>query len=91
VTRRRTQSRLLGESLIMLAGSVVVSVLNFSYNVAVARLLGHVAVVITLLMFVSSITLSFQLVCAKLVARNDIVEAKGLCTRACCALPGWRA
>lgn len=65
----------------MLIGSALVSVLNFSYNVAVARLLGpagfgHAAVAITLLMFVSCITLSFQLVCAKLVARNDILEAK---------------
>ncbi len=79
--RQRTPSRLLGGSLIMLTGSVMVSVLNFAYNVAVARLLGpsgfgHAAVAITLLMFVSCVTLSFQLVCAKLVARNEIVEAK---------------
>ncbi len=79
--QRHTQSRLLGGSLIMLVGSAVVSGLNFFYNVAVARLLGpadfgHAAVAITLLMFVSAVTLSFQLVCAKLVARNDIDEVK---------------
>ncbi|MGZ4822042.1 MAG: hypothetical protein ACXVZM_10595 [Terriglobales bacterium] len=76
-----TQSRLLDGSLIMLVGSALVSILNFAYNVAVARLLGpaefgHAALAITLLMLVSAITLSFQLVCAKLVARNDAVETK---------------
>src|SRR5512147_1355465 len=76
-----THSRLLGGSLIMLVGSGVVSVLNFAYNVAVARLLGpaefgHAAVAITLLMLVSALTLSFQLVCAKLVARNESMDAK---------------
>ncbi len=77
----RIRSRVLGGSLIMLTGSALVSILNFAYNVAVARLLGpaefgHAALAITLLMLVSAITLSFQLVCAKLVARNDSVEAK---------------
>ena len=76
-----THTRLLGGSLIMLIGSALVSILNFAYNVAVARLLGpaefgHAAVAITLLMLVSALTLSFQLVCAKLVARNQVVEAK---------------
>jgi len=76
-----TKSRMLGGSLIMLIGSGLVSVLNFAYNVAVARLLGpaefgHAAVAITLLMLVSALTLSFQLVAAKLVARNEVVEAK---------------
>ncbi len=76
-----TEARLLGGSLIMLTGSAVVSVLNFVYNVAVARMLGpadfgHAALAITLLMLVSALTLSFQLVCAKLVARSQSVEAK---------------
>src|SRR5512135_737323 len=80
-SQRTTASRLLGGSVIMLAGSALVSLLNFAYNVAVARLLGpaefgHAAVAITLLMLVSAITLSFQLVGAKLVARNQIIEAK---------------
>jgi O-antigen/teichoic acid export membrane protein len=76
-----THSRLLGGSLIMLVGSGVVSILNFAYNVGVARLLGpaefgHAALAITLLMLVSALTLSFQLVCAKLVARSETIEAK---------------
>jgi O-antigen/teichoic acid export membrane protein len=80
-SQQKTQSRLLGGSIIMLLGSGLVSVLNFAYNVAVARLLGpagfgHAAVAITLLMLVSALTLSFQLVCAKLVARNETVEGK---------------
>ncbi len=78
---RHTEARLLNGSFIMLIGSTLVSLLNFAYNVAVARLLGpagfgHAAVAITLLMLVSAITLSFQLVCAKLVARHPAAEEK---------------
>jgi O-antigen/teichoic acid export membrane protein len=77
-----SQSRILGGSLVMLVGSGLVSLVNFGYNVAVARLLGpgafgHAAAAVTLLMLVSAITLAFQLVCAKLVAR--------------CATPGARS
>ena len=65
----------------MLVGSALVSVLNFAYNVAVARMLGpagfgHAAVAVTLLMFVSAVTLSFQLVGAKLVARSESTAEK---------------
>lgn len=74
--RTSRHSKLLGGSAILLAGSTFVSLVNFAYNVAVARMLGaaafsHAAVAITLLMLVSSITLSFQLVCAKFVARGQ--------------------
>jgi O-antigen/teichoic acid export membrane protein len=74
-------ARVLGGSIIMLLGSVLVSVFNFGYNIAVARLLGpvafgHVAAVGTLLMLVSAITLSYQLVCAKLIARSDTTSEK---------------
>jgi O-antigen/teichoic acid export membrane protein len=74
-------SRILGGSLVMLFGSSLVSVVNFGYNIAVARLLGpaafgHAAAAVTLLMLVSAITLSFQLVCAKFVARNTTVGGK---------------
>jgi O-antigen/teichoic acid export membrane protein len=49
--------------------------------VAVARMLGpaafgHAAAAVTLLMLVSAITLSFQLVCAKFVARNETDAGK---------------
>jgi O-antigen/teichoic acid export membrane protein len=71
-----THIRVLGGSIIMLIGSTLVSVVNFGYNIAVARMLGpaafgHAAAAVTLLMLVSAITLSFQLVCAKFVARNE--------------------
>src|SRR5512141_3161545 len=76
-----THARVLGGSIIMLLGSGLVSVVNFGYNIAVARLLGpaafgHAAAAVTLLMLVSAITLSFQLVCAKFVARNETDAGK---------------
>jgi O-antigen/teichoic acid export membrane protein len=69
-------SRIVGGSLIMLMGSGVVSAGNFGYNVVIARLLGparfgDTSALVTLLMLASAITLSFQLVCAKFVARNE--------------------
>ena len=75
------QTRVLGGSAIMLTGSALVSMLNFGFNIAVARMLGpagfgHAAVAITLLMFVSAVTLSFQLVGAKLVARSGSIAGK---------------
>ena len=74
-------SRLVSGSLIMLLGSSVVSAVNFGYNVAIARLLGpagfgHISAIVTLLMLASAITLSFQLVCAKFVARSDSLAGK---------------
>ncbi|MGH9523954.1 MAG: hypothetical protein ACRD3E_15640, partial [Terriglobales bacterium] len=77
----RSHSKVLGGSIVMLVGSALVSVLNFAYNVAVARMLGpagfgHAAVAVTLLMFVSAVTLSFQLVGAKLVARSESLAEK---------------
>jgi O-antigen/teichoic acid export membrane protein len=76
-----THARVLGGSIIMLVGSGLVSAVNFGYNVAVARLLGpanfgHAAAAVTLLMLVSAITLSFQLVCAKFIARNETDAGK---------------
>ena len=60
----------------MLGGSTLVSGFNFLYNVAMARLLGpaefgQVTAAATILMLFSAVTLSFQLVCAKFVARNN--------------------
>ena len=74
-------SVLLSGSLILLLGSAFVSGLNFLFNVIMARLLGpalfsQAAAIVTLLMLLSCISLSFQLVCAKFVARNDSPPAK---------------
>jgi O-antigen/teichoic acid export membrane protein len=73
--QERRSSRLLSGSLIMLVGSTIVSAVNFAYNVAIARMLGpaafgHTNAAITILMLSSALMLSYQLVCAKFVARN---------------------
>jgi O-antigen/teichoic acid export membrane protein len=73
------RSQLLGGSLTLLAGSGLVGVTNLVYNVATARLLGpagfaHATAVYTLLMLLSALTLSFQVVCAKYVARRASEE-----------------
>ncbi len=81
VLRVPKSSKLVGGSLVMLAGSLTVSVLNFGYNIVVARMLGkelfaEAAAFVTLQLIVSAATLSFQLVCAKFVARNTTDETK---------------
>lgn len=75
------KSKLLGGSLTLLAGSGLVGVTNLVYNVATARLLGpagfaHATAVYTILMLVSGITLSFQVVCAKYIARSTSPEGR---------------
>jgi len=77
------RSKLLGGSLTLLAGSGLVGVTNLVYNVVTARLLGpsgfaHATAVYTLLMLVSGITLSFQVVCAKYVAKSTTPKAQAL-------------
>jgi O-antigen/teichoic acid export membrane protein len=73
------RSQLVGGSLTLLVGSGFVGAANLVYNVATARLLGpigfaHATAVYTLLMLASAITLSFQVVCAKYVARRTSLE-----------------
>src|SRR5437870_12268090 len=77
ITRFRAShhSRILSGSLIMLISSAVVAGVNFAYNVHVAQRLGpaefgHVATSVSLLLIASALTLSFQIVCAKFVARS---------------------
>ena len=77
------KSKLLGGSLTLLAGSGLVGVTNLVYNVATARLLGpsgfaHATAVYTILMLISGITLSFQVVCAKYVAKSALPEERTL-------------
>ena len=84
---RPSDSKLLGGSLVMLAGSMLVSVLNFGYNMVVARMLGRAAfaqaaAAVTLQLVVCSMTLSMQLVCAKFVAKNDGMAQKAFAYRA---------
>src|ERR1700734_2742598 len=78
---RSAHAKILSGSLIMLFGSIFVSLANFGYNIGVARLLGpadfsHAAAAVTILMLMSAITLAFQLVCTKLVAKSESVEAQ---------------
>lgn len=81
-----SHSRVLSGSIIMLIGSAFVSLMNFGYNVAVARLLGpaefsHAAAAVTLLMLTSCVNLAYQLVTAKLVAKTgDLGEKAGIYT-----------
>ena len=81
VPQYASHARILNGSIILLIGSVVVSLANFGYNIGVARMLGpsdfsHAAAAVTILMLISAITLAFQLVCTKLIARAEAVEAK---------------
>jgi O-antigen/teichoic acid export membrane protein len=78
---RGAVSRVLSGSIVMLVGSVLVASINFGFNVSMARLLGpalfaQVAAVVTLLMLASAVSLSFQMVCAKFVARNESTFGK---------------
>ena len=75
------RARVLSGSLILLAGSGLVSAFNFAYNVAVARFLGptdfgHASVVYTLMILISAVTLSFQIVSAKVVAKQGSLPAQ---------------
>ena len=75
------RSMVFSGSLVMLIGTVFVSLSNFGYNVAMARMLGpalfgHVSAVATLLMLLSAFSLSFQLVGAKFIARNESTAGK---------------
>ena len=76
VHTKTVRQKLLGGSLTLLAGSGLVGVTNFVYNIATARLLGptgfaNTTAVYTLLMLLSAITLTFQVVCAKYVANRE--------------------
>lgn len=73
---KNISSKLLGGSLTLLAGSGLVGITNFIYNIATARLLGptgfaNVTAVYTLLMLMSAITLTYQVVVAKYVAKSE--------------------
>src|SRR3954469_17309598 len=79
--RGSQHSRILSGSLIMLISSGIVAAVNFAYNVHVAQRLGpaefgHVATSVSLLLLASALTLSFQIVCAKYVARGASDAAK---------------
>ncbi len=75
------QSRVLSGSLVLLAGTGSVTLMNLVYNIAVARFLGptgfgHVAAVCTLLILISAVMLSFQIVSTKIVAQQASLQEK---------------
>lgn len=84
--RSSRHSRILSGSLVMLVSSAVVAAVNFAYNVHVAQRLGpaefgHVATAVSLLLLASALTLSFQIVCAKYVARSATDSGKAAAYR----------
>jgi O-antigen/teichoic acid export membrane protein len=83
---RNLQARVLSGSFVLLAGSGLVTAINFAYNIAVARFLGpaafgHASAVYTLLILISAVTLSYQIVSAKVVAQQASVPAKSAAYR----------
>ena len=84
---RTPHARILSGSFVLLLGSGIATAANFAYNVAVAQFLGptdygHATAVYTLLILISAGTLSFQIVSAKLVARQDSEEKQRAVYRA---------
>lgn len=73
------QSRIVSGSLVLLSGSSLTTAINLAYNIVVARFIGpkgfgQATVVYTLLTLISAVTLSFQIVSAKVVARQSVPE-----------------
>ena len=80
---RTPRNRVLSGSAILLAGLSLATLINFAYNIAVARFLGptafgHTTAVYTLLILISSVTLSFQILTAKIVAQQESQEAQAV-------------
>jgi O-antigen/teichoic acid export membrane protein len=81
------QSRIVSGSVVLLSGSTLAALLNFAYNLAIARFLGpqgfgHATVVYTLLTLISATTLAFQIIAAKVVAQQSSLEARSAAYRA---------
>jgi O-antigen/teichoic acid export membrane protein len=80
------QGRIVSGSVVLLSGSGLTTAINLAYNIVVARFLGprgfvHATVVYTILTLISAVTLSFQIVSAKVVARQNSSEGKAAAYR----------
>jgi O-antigen/teichoic acid export membrane protein len=80
---RTPRNRVLSGSAILLVGLSLATLINFAYNIAVARFLGpigfgHTTAVYTLLILISSVTLSFQILTAKIVAQQESPNAQAV-------------
>jgi O-antigen/teichoic acid export membrane protein len=83
MAKRTPRDRVLNGSAILLAGLAFATLINFAYNIAVARCLGptafgHTTAVYTLLILISSVTLSFQILTAKIVAQQASENARAI-------------
>ncbi len=72
-------SRIVSGSFILLSGSSLTTAINLTYNIIVAQFIGprgfgQATVVYTILTLISAVTLSFQIVSAKVVARQKSPE-----------------
>lgn len=75
------RNRVLSGSAVLLSGLGFVTLLNFAYNIAVARYLGpvqfgHTTAVYTLLILISGVTLSLQILTAKVIAQQSTLEGR---------------
>ncbi len=73
------QARIVAGSFVLLSGSSLTTAINLAYNIVVARFIGpkgfgQATVVYTILTLISAVTLSFQIVSAKVVARQRSPE-----------------
>lgn len=83
---RTLQARIVSGSLVLLSGSGLAAAINLLYNLVIARYLGpdnfgHATVVYTLLTLLSAVTLSYQIVCSKIVAQQQLPEGKAAAYR----------
>ena len=77
---RTLHKRIVAGSLVLLSGSSLTTAINLLYNILVARFIGpkgfgQATVVYTILTLISAVTLSFQIVSAKVMARQTSPEA----------------
>ena len=73
--KKTLQARIVSGSVVLLSGSGLTTAINLSYNIVLARFLGpqgfgHATAVYTLLTLISAVTLSFQIISAKMVAKQ---------------------
>jgi O-antigen/teichoic acid export membrane protein len=75
------QSRIVSGTMVLLSGSALATVLSLAYNIAIGWFLGpksfgHATVVYSLLVLLSAISFAFQIVAAKVVAKQPSAETK---------------
>lgn len=78
---RTLQASIFAGSVVLLSGSGLTTAINLTYNIVLARYLGpqgfgHATAVYTILTLISAVTLSFQIISAKVVAKQGTPEAK---------------